>query len=164
MAVTMSFYVDAPVESVFDFFKDPNNQVDSGPFSGMEVHDVRMTKEGVGTHYSWSVKMLGIPLTGFEVMTDFESNKHITEQSSNPMVGIWDYTFEPQGSGTKITLEHRGRSLWDVPPLRNLMDLAVPRMSRGFMDAVKKELEAKPSVPRQRKPAASRQRKPAASK
>jgi hypothetical protein len=157
MAATMSYHIDAPVESVFDYFKDPNNQVDSAPFSAMKVHDVKMTKDGVGSFYSWSVKMLGIPLEGFEVITDFEPNKHITEQSSNAMVGTWEYTFEPEGSGTKVTMEHRQRSLWAVPPLRNLMDFALPRLSSSYVKAVKAELEAGPT----RKPAATKTRKAA---
>lgn len=164
MAAKMSYYIDAPVESVFDFFKDPSNQVDSPPFSDMKVHDAKMTKEGVGTHYSWSVKMLGIPVNGFEVVTDFEPNKHITEKSSNAMVGTWDYSFEPEGSGTKVTMEHRQRSLWAVPPLRNLTDFVTPRLSRSFIEAVKAALEAEPTVPSQRKPAATKPRKPAASR
>jgi len=162
MAMKVSYHVDAPVETVFDFFKDPNSQVDFRPFSSMEVRDATMTKEGVGTHYSWGVKMFGIPVTGFEVYTDFVPNERITEKSSNAMVGTWDYTFEPEGSGTKVTMEHHGRSLWAVPPLRNLMDYAMPRVSRSFMEAVKAKLEAETTVPSQRKPAASRPRKPAA--
>ena len=162
MAAKMSFHIDAPAETVFDYFKDPSNQVDSPPFSGMKVHDAKMTKEGVGSHYSWSVKMFGIPVSGFEVITDFVPNKHMTEKSSNPMVGTWDYTFEPQGSGTKVTMEHYQRSLWAVPPLRNLMDFVMPRLSRFYIEAVKAELETETTVPRQRKQAAAKPRKTAA--
>ena len=164
MPMKVSYHIEAPVETVFDFFKDPSNQVDYRPFSAMEVHDAKMTKEGVGTYYSWSVKMFGIPVNGFEVFTDLVPNEHITEKSSNAMVGTWDYTFEPEGSGTKVTLEQQPRSLWALPPLRNLMDLAMPRMSRSFIDAVKAQLEAETTVPGQRKPAASKPRKPTASR
>ena len=164
MAAKISCYIDAPVETVFDFFKDPSNQVDYPPFSDMEVHDLKVSKEGVGTYYSWSVKMFGIPLTGFEVFTDFVPNKHITEKSSNAMVGTWDYTFEPEGSGTKVTMEQHRRSVWALPPFKNLMDFAMPRMSRSFIEAVKAELETETKVPRQRKPAASKPRKRAASR
>lgn len=163
MAAKMSYYIDAPVESVFDFFKDPSNQVDSPPFSDMKVHDAKMTKEGVGTHYSWSVKMAGIPVQGFEVVTDFVPNKHMTEMSSNAMVGTWEYTFEPEGSGTKLTMEHRQRSLWALPLLKNLTDYATTRFSRSFIEAVKAELETEAAVPIQRKPAPTKSRKPAAS-
>lgn len=116
---------------------------------------------GVGSFYSWGVKMFGIPVEGFEVITDFVPNKHMTEKSSNAMVGTWDYTFEPEGSGTRVTMEHRQRSLWSVPPLRNLMDYAMPRLSRSYVEAVKGELEGGSSLPRQRKPAASKPRKEA---
>ncbi|HEU4513246.1 MAG TPA: SRPBCC family protein [Nocardioidaceae bacterium] len=164
MAAKMSYYIDAPVESVFDFFMDPNNQVDTPVFGDMKVHEVKMTKEGVGSYYGWSVKMFGIPITGFEVVTDFVPNKRITEKSSNAMVGTWEYTFEPEGSGTKVTMEHRQRSFWAVPPLRNLMDYAVPRLSRSYIKAAKAELETKAAVPSQRKPASTKPRKPAASR
>ena len=162
MAAKMSYHIDAPVESVFGFFKDPSNQVDSAPFSAMKVYDAKETKEGVGSFYSWSVKMLGIPIEGFEVFTDVVPNKHITEKSSNAMVGTWDYTFEPEGSGTKLTMEHRQRSFWALPPLRNLSDYVTPRLTRSFIEAVKADLEAEPTVPGQRKPAATKPRKPAA--
>src|SRR5512139_2825291 len=144
MAGKISYYIDAPVETVFDFFKDPSNQVEYPPFSDMEVHDLKMTKEGVGTFYSWSVKMFGVPVNGFEVFTDFVPGKHITERCSNAMVGTWGYTFEPEGSGTKVTMEHSQRSLWALPPLKNLMDFAMSRLSGSFVEAVKAELEAEP--------------------
>jgi hypothetical protein len=162
MAAKVSYHIDAPVESVFGFFKDPSNQVDSAPFSAMKVHDAKETKEGVGSFYSWSVKMLGIPVEGFEVFTDFVPNKHITEKSSSAMVGTWDYTFEPEGSGTKVTLEHRQRSFWALPPLRNLADYVTPRLTRSFIEAVKADLEAEPTGSSKRKPAATKPRKPAA--
>lgn len=162
MTAKMSYHIDAPVESVFDFFKDPSNQVDSAPFSAMKVHDAKETKEGVGSFYSWSVKMLGIPVEGFEVFTDFVPNKRITEKSSNAMVGTWEYTFEPEGSGTKLTLEHRQRSFWAVPPLRNLADYVTPRLTGSFIKAVKADLEGGTTVPKQRKQAPAKPRKPAA--
>lgn len=164
MSAKMSYHIDAPVESVFDYFKDPTNQVDAPPFNEMKVHDVKMTKEGVGSFYSWSVKMFGIPVKGFDVITDFVPNKHMTEQSSNAMVGTWDYTFEPEGSGTKLTMEHHQRSFWALPPLRNLVDYALPRLSKSFVEAVKGELEGGTAGSSQRKPAASKPRKRPASR
>lgn len=164
MAAKMSYYINAPVESVFDFFKDPRNQVESPPFSGMEVRDLTMTKEGAGTNYSWRVKMAGVPFDGFNVFTEFVPNERIVDKSSNAMVGTWEYTFAPEGSGTRLTMEHRQRSLWAMPPLRNLTDYLTPRLSRSFVDALRARLEAGPTVPTQRKPAATKPRKRAASR
>lgn len=149
MAMKVSYHVDAPVKTVFDYFKDPTND-DSA--LGMEVLDSKMTKEGVGTYVSWRVRVAGVPVwEGLEVITDVVPNKHLTEKSSSAMVGTWDYSFEPDGSGTKVTLEHRSRSLWGVPPLRNVIDFGTTRISRVYMGKVKAKLEAEPTAPSRKK-------------
>jgi uncharacterized protein YndB with AHSA1/START domain len=161
MVAKMNFYIDAPVEKVFDFFKDPTSQIESPPFGSMKVHDVTMTKEGVGTHYSWTVKMAGLPLKGFAVYTEFVPNERIVEKDSSALVGEWEYTFMPEGSGTRVTMEHRQRSLWAFPLLSTAVDYGVRRLNRLFIEEVKAKLEVGPTVPGQRKPAASKSRKTA---
>lgn len=161
MAARMSYYIEAPVKTVFDFMKDPKSQVDATPFSAMEVLDANMTEEGVGTYMTWRVKFAGIPLEGFDVITELVPNKRILEKSSAAMVGTWEYTFAPEGSGTRLTMEHRQRSLWALPPLRFLMDFLVPRLNAAYIEAVKAELEPGAEVPGQRKPAATKSRESA---
>ena len=84
-------------------------------------------------------------------------DKHITEKSSRAMVGTWDYDFEPEGTGTKVTMTHRPRSFWALPPMSNLVDLTTTRLSKSFVQHVKATLEGKdpgtgaPTVPRQQK-------------
>jgi hypothetical protein len=69
-------------------------------------------------------------------------NKHITEKSSNALVGTWDYSFESEGKGTKVTMEHHSRSFWGIPPLSTMGDLVTSRMNQSFMRRVKDHLEA----------------------
>lgn len=135
-----SIHIEAPVETVFDSFKNPAKFMDLDP-GGTQVDDVKVTKEGVGTYVSWHAKIAGLPVRGFSVITDAVPNKHITERSSNGMVGTWDYDFEPEGSGTKMTLEHHLESFWGIPPLRNLMDLVTARLNDLFMARVKDAIE-----------------------
>ena len=163
MAAKLSYYIDAPVESVFDFMKDPGKTADIGPFT-LQVPEVKMTKEGTGTYMSWRVKVVGVPIEGFDVFTDVVPNKRIVEKSSNAMVGTWEYTFEPEGSGTKLTMEHRPRSLWAVPPLKQLVDYGTVRMSGRYVEELKSRIEAEAALPSQRKPAATKPRKRAASR
>ncbi|MGZ4493134.1 MAG: SRPBCC family protein [Nocardioides sp.] len=158
MAMKVDYYIDAPVESVFDFFKDPTS--DTG-FSKMEVLESKTTKEGIGTYLSWRVKLGGIPWEGFEVITDLVPNRRISEKSSSAMVGSWEYTFEPEGSGTRLTMEHRPRSLWALPPLGNVIDYGTTRMSRLYIERVRAALKAQTALPSQRKPAATETRKQA---
>lgn len=135
-----TIHIEAPVEAVFDSFKDPAKFMELGP-TGTRVDDVRITKEGVGTYMSWHSKIAGLPIRGFDVYTDVVPKKHITERSSNPLVGTWDYDFEPEGSGTKLTMEHHPGSFWRFPPLRNLVELAVGNMSASYMPRVKDAIE-----------------------
>ena len=166
MTMKVSYYIDAPVETVFDYFKDPAS--DDG--LGVEVLEAKMTKEGIGTYLTWRVKVAGIPVWhGMDVFTDLVPNKHITEKSSSAMVGTWEYTFEPEKTGTRLTMEHRPRSFWGLPPLANLIDYGTTRMSRVYIDRVRPRIEAnarkaEAKVPGARKPAASKPRKPVAAR
>lgn len=143
---TMTMYIDAPVEKVFPFFKDPMALADI-MLVDTEYFDVKETKQGTGTFFSWRSKIAGIPFEGFEVYTDVVPNKHITEKSSRAMMGTWDYSFEPEGKGTRVTLEQHPRSFWRLPPVNYLMDLGRARMMTYFMPKVKERIESSVTKP-----------------
>ena len=160
MAMKVSHHIEAPVETVFDYFKDPAS--DTG--LGYELVESRTTKEGVGTYLSWRIRIAGVPVySGMEVITDLVPNEHITEKSSRALVGTWEYSFESEGNGTKLTMEHRPRSFWAWPLLSNLVDAATTRMNETYIRRVRGELEAQPDVPGQRQaPSAGAKKPPAA--
>ena len=135
-----TYHIEAPVEEVFDFFFDPRKS--EGLFPNFEIRELKMTEQGTGTYTSYHTKMAGIPFDTFSVYTEVVRNKHITEKSSNALVGTWDYSFEPEGKGTKVTMEHHSRSLWGLPPLSTLGDLVTARMNESFMHRVKDHIEA----------------------
>lgn len=139
-----SIHIEAPVETVFDSFKDPAKFWDLTPFDS-QLDEVKVTKEGVGTYTSWHARMYGVPIQGFSVFTNVIPDKHITERSSNPLVGTWDYDFQSEGSGTKLTAEHHSESFWRLPPLRNVIDLFTERASATFMARVKDAIETRGS-------------------
>ncbi len=137
-----SYHIEAPVERVFEFFADPTKGAD---LLGTEIRELRTTEEGTGTYTSYHVKYFGVPFDAFSVYTDVVAEQHITEKSSSAMVGTWDYSFMPEGTGTKVTMEHHSRSFWDLPPLRQLGDLVAGRGSESYMRQVKDRLEASSS-------------------
>lgn len=137
-----SIHIEAPVETVFDSFKDPARFWDLQPF-GTKLDEVKVTEDGAGTYYSWHAKILGLPIRGFDVLTDVVPNKHMTDRCSNALVGTWDMDFEPEGSGTKVTMEHRSESFWRISPLRNMIDLATDRPTGSFMTRVKDAIETR---------------------
>ncbi len=144
MIMQRSFHIEAPVETVFDFFKDPANWRDIVLF---EMRDTKVTKDGIGTWYGWRFKIAGIPVEGFDVFTDVVPNRHITERSSSAFFGTWDYAFAPEGSGTQVTITIRPRSFWRLPPFAQLLTLFMSSMGDTFMPRFKAKVEALSTKP-----------------
>jgi len=92
----------------------------------IEFSDVRLTDQGVGTYYSWATTIAGIPFERFDVFTEFVPNQRIVDRSSSPLEGDWTYTFEPEGSGTRLIVENRVRAVWSLP-LLHILDRVAAR-------------------------------------
>ena len=136
-----SIHIEAPVERVFDCVKDPT-YMPKGFGEPFEVTDVKLTDEGVGTYYSWALKTPGLRLEGFDVYTEFIPNQRITDRSSSGFAGDFTYSFEPEGSGMKLTAEVHHRSFWRIPPLMQLVEMVQGLMMERFLSAMKAEIEA----------------------
>ncbi len=136
-----SIHIEAPVEKVFDFFKDPKTAYEAvaTPFA---IKDVKMTEEGTGTYYSWASKTPGLRWEGFDVYTEVIPNQRITDRSSSSSAGDSTLLFEPEGSGTLLTIETHQRSFWQIPPLRELVGLVQATASDRLLSAVKAKIEA----------------------
>lgn len=126
MTYEYSLHIAAPVATVFDFFRDPRRWRELGP-QGVEFRDVVLTPEGVGTHYGWRARLLGIPLEGLDVFTEFTPDRHITDRSSSSLEGTWSYDVAPEGSGTRLTVRNRVGSFWRFRPLEHLLDRLAAR-------------------------------------
>jgi uncharacterized membrane protein len=136
-----SIHIEAPVEKVFDFFKDPRN-VPEGFAEAFAIKDVKLTEEGVGTYYSWASKTPGLRFEGFDVYTEFIPNQRITDRSSSGLPGDSTVSFEPEGSGMRLTMETHHRSFWRIPPLRELVEWGQGQIAARYLSAVKAQMEA----------------------
>ncbi len=140
MTATLSVYVDAPVEEVFGFFRDPGNWQGAG--GGVVFRDVHLTPEGTGTFYTWTTRMAGVPVEGFDVFTEFVPDQRITDRSSLSLEGTWTYTFTPEATGTRLTLRNRATGLWRLPLLERLVDALAVAGHRPVLARLKAKLEA----------------------
>lgn len=140
MAYRQTLHIAAPVEKVFGYFSDPNNWHSVAP-QGVVFKDVRLTEEGLGTHYSWTAKMAGFSIEGLDVFTAFVPNQRITDRSSSALEGTWTYLFEPEGPGTKLTVENHVRSFWRIPPLASLLDWMAAKTHGSRFARMKEILE-----------------------
>jgi ligand-binding SRPBCC domain-containing protein len=148
-----SIHIEAPVGKVFNLFKDPRTMMETltTPFV---VQDVKLTKEGVGTYYTWASKTPGLRMEGFDVYTEFVPNQRITDRSSSGVPGDWTFSFEPEGSGTKLTAEVHHRSFWRIPPLRQLVEGIQSPMIARLLSAAKAKTETTTSEHATRRAAA----------
>ena len=92
-----SIHIEAPVEKVFDFVKDPRN-VPEGVTVPYEVTDVKLT-EGRGHLLQLDSKTPGLGFEGFGVYTEFILNQRITDRSSWSIFGDFIPRSSPKAPG-----------------------------------------------------------------
>jgi hypothetical protein len=117
-----STHIDAPVETVFDYVKDPHNffgAFDEEWRRHMALGEVKITPEGVGSTF----RMMGRMLLLFHmewVLTreQYVPNELIVDRASTG--GGFTYTFEPADpSGTTLSLAFGG---FNVPLVGEMID------------------------------------------
>jgi uncharacterized protein YndB with AHSA1/START domain len=162
MAIKRTYYIDAPIEAVWKVF----TSVEAVDPTMMHVHDVKQTRDGVGTNFSWDFKVGGRTIfSGFEVYTDVVPHERLVERSGGFMSATWVTTFTAEAHGTDVTIEVRPEGLWRFPPLLQLMEVAFARRSTRLMPLMEKkaqELARKPAATPRKKAAPRRTRASAA--
>lgn len=96
---TRSVTIDATVEQVFDYLKDPAT---SWVSMGTKIHDVQRTPDGVGTTFEWEDRMFGFHVSGRNEFAEFVPNRKLVITSSKGFVFTFDV--EPADTGTKLTV------------------------------------------------------------
>ncbi len=101
-----STHIDAPVEKVFDYVQDPHHffeAFDEEWRRHMALAEVKLTPDGVGTTYRVMGRMfLLFHMEWVITREEFIPNERIVDKASTG--GIWTATFEPDGTGTKLTM------------------------------------------------------------
>lgn len=101
-----SVHIDAPVEKVFDYVQDPQHFLeafDEEMRRHMALAEVNITPEGVGSTFRVMGRMFLIFHMEW-VMTreEYVPNERIVDHGN--LGGAWTYTFEPDDTGTTLTL------------------------------------------------------------
>lgn len=135
----VSVHIEATVDNVFDYFKDPTHWQELAP--EVIYSDVVLTDDGVATTYRWATKVAGIRVTGTGTFVDVAPNERIVDRSSRSFEGTWTYSFAPEETGTRLTMSSEPRSLWRLPPLSWLLARSAARSHRRVLAAVKAKLE-----------------------
>ena len=143
MSATHSIYIEAPVEKVFDWFKDPRNWLTLNPSGHEEITHAHVPPEGLGTFHVWAMKPLpGVRFEIFGVFTEFVPNKRIVDKWSMAFEGTETYAFDPEGSGTRLTLGRQRQSFWRLRLLDKLVDQVESLEDERFLERLKELMES----------------------
>jgi len=120
-----SVHIDAPVEKVFAYVKEPRHYLEAFPEQDRRhtaLADVNLTPEGgVGSTY----RLMGRVLLFFHMewtMTreEYVPNERFVDHANTG--GVWTFTFEPDETGTTLSAAFGWSSR--VPFVAELMDLS----------------------------------------
>lgn len=117
-----SIHIDAPVEMVFDYVKDPQKQMDAHYQRDSAVAQQAMTPDaGEGSTWRWMGHVWLIYLAGTMTREEYVPNERIVDRSSTGV--LQTFTVEPDDSGTRLSLAVEVYS--KVPWLDRLEDAIV---------------------------------------
>jgi ligand-binding SRPBCC domain-containing protein len=101
--ITRNITINAPVEKVFEYHTDPANNTEYWP-SMMEVRDIEDHPSG-GKKFNWVYKMAGVRFEGTTTPVEWVRNKRSVVESKGGIESTFVYNYEPEGEGTKISME-----------------------------------------------------------
>lgn len=146
LAFTWTVSINAPVEHVFDYLRDPENafRAQGGGDPCIDVCDIEETPEGVGSTGRNVFPLPGLGRFGIRgsvtnEIVEVVPNRRIVVRTSPStgrlfkFEGTWTWTFEPANGGTKLTLDYAEWANWLV----YVFDRATEELqTRGFGEAV----------------------------
>ena len=141
-SLTNSIHIDAPVAEVFACVKDPSNFNQLMP--GVTFSDVSLTADGVGTNYRFETRVAGLPIRGRGEYTAFTPDRHIHDDTSVASEGSFDWTFEAEGDGVRVTITHSPGRYWGWPVIGRLLAANYEQMDREVLARLKSRLEDRP--------------------
>jgi carbon monoxide dehydrogenase subunit G len=139
-AVVRSTTIDAPASVVFKHVQDPMHTY--GRFPGIEITNIDIKDEGVGSSFTFAMTMLGVKFHATVTREDQVVDERIVDHSSTGPV--WTLELHPEHDTTDLRwhFDYSTRA----PGLDKAMMMTVGRHTEEEMDgvlaAIKAELEA----------------------
>lgn len=136
--ITRTTTINAPVEKVFAFMSDPTNLPEIWP-SLLEVKNINPSPVG-GYNYSWAYKMAGMRFEGDSETTEYITNQRTVTKSTKGLESTFVYTYEPEDSGTKLTMEIEYTV--PIPLLGKLAEAIIVKLNQNEADVLIANLKA----------------------
>ena len=100
-----SVHIDAPVDKVFDYMKDPRHFLEMFPEKDrkdMAITEVNLTPEGVGSTTTMIGRMFVFHVKWVLTREEYVPNTRIVDHAN--LGGVWTSTFTPDETGTTLSL------------------------------------------------------------
>ncbi len=116
MKMTKAMHVDAEPEEVMSVVLDSSVNP-----TGMTAALVYETPAIEGNVYEWSFRLVGVPQTGIQIITEYVPGERLSFRNLGAMESTGTMIFEPENGGTRVTVNQEAR-------------LTIPLMGR-FLDS-----------------------------
>lgn len=136
--VEKSVTIDAPLEAVFEYLRDPMSNLEWLP-DMMEV--TKVSGEGVGARFRWIYKMAGIALAGESTALEFVPNERFVTESKSGITSTWTWDFAPKDDGTQIdlTVDY----VVPIPVLGKLAEAVVVKQNERVLDTALENIRSR---------------------
>jgi uncharacterized membrane protein len=134
-----SAFINAPVEEVFDYWKNPVNQPEVWP-SLVEVKDVQEIGRG-RYKWKWVYKLAGMRFEGQSEVVEFIPNQKIAEKSSGGIDSTFTWEFIPENNGTRLNMSVEYNI--PMPLLGKVAESFVTKQSANEADVVFANMKAR---------------------
>jgi len=140
-SLTNSIQIDAPVAEAFACVRDPSNFNQLMP--DVTFSEVSLTPDGVGTTYRFETRVAGLPIRGGGEYTEFTVDQHIHDETTVASEGSFDWTFEAEGDGVRVTITHHPGRYWGLPIIGRFLAANYEQMDRHVLALLKSRLEGR---------------------
>ncbi len=136
--LTRSAVVDAPIETVFDYASDPR-KLWSMP--DIALAEVEVKPEIVGTTARLWYHFLGFHVEGgLEYTEATRPDRMVIEVKFFMEKPTWTFTFEPEGDGTKVTIQ--GEWHLSAPIVGGVYEKLMAKDHEPFLDVMLSTMKA----------------------
>lgn len=154
MTFSWTVTINAPVEQVFNYLRDPENM---WHYPDVKIAEVKVAPGGVGTTVRTEFPLPGLKylgITGNVVSETIElvPDRRIVVKSTPSMGalfkfdGTWTWTFEPENRGTKLIVDYAELASWPVYVFDRLSEKRQNTEMNAWLADVKAVLEAPPGL------------------
>jgi len=146
--MTDSIYIEAPVEKVFDYYKDPAHWEEIAPaWLHTEYTNITRKPQVKGTTFDTYGKVPGLPpMRGSAEFVDAEPNRRLVLRGDTGFgMETTTFLFEPAGSGMVLTVldEREKLAAERVPLVGRIAEWVVDQLGVQWMHVLKAKMEDK---------------------